>query len=227
MSGKTQLPSPIAIDGPAASGKSTLGHALAETYGYAFLDTGLMYRAFTLAALRAGIASNDEAGCAALAQTLDMRVEAADRTRIFLGLEDVTEWLRSPEVEANVSAYSTILAVREALVRRQREIAHSGPAVLAGRDIGTVVLPDAPLKFYLDASQEARSRRRAVQAGHWGQAQRAEEAERDIVGRDVIDSSREASPLRAAPDAVVIDTTNMTVDEVVALVLEKVRCVAS
>lgn len=220
-------PTPIAIDGPAASGKSTLGHALAEAFGYLFLDTGLMYRAFTLAALRAGVSASDEPACAHLAETIRMRVEAHETTTIFLGHEDVTEWLRSPEVEANVSAYSAVPAVREALVRLQREVAHAGPAVLAGRDIGTVVLPNAPLKFYLDASEEARAQRRAVQAGTWGQDQRAEDARRDIAGRDIIDSSRATSPLRPAEDAIVIDTTGRPLDEVLAIVLEKVRCAAS
>jgi len=219
-----KLPSPIAIDGPAASGKSTLGRVLAERLGYRFLDTGLMYRAFTLAALREGVAAADPDACEALAGRLDMRVEAGAATTIHLGAEDVTPLLRSAEVEANVSAYSAIPAVRQAMVRMQREIAAGGPAVLAGRDIGTVVLPRAPLKFYLDASEEARVRRRRVQAGSWGAEQEVHEARRDIAGRDVVDSSRAASPLRPADDAVVVDTTGMTLDEVIEFVLEKVRC---
>lgn len=224
---RSRLPSPIAIDGPAASGKSTLGHALAEEFGYTFLDTGLMYRAFTLAALREGVLATDETACTLLAETVGMRVEAGETTVIFLDHEDVTEWLRSPEVEANVSAYSAIRGVREELVRKQREIARTGPVVLAGRDIGTVVLPDAPLKFYLVASEDARARRRAAQAGDWGVNQRTSDAHRDIAGRDTVDSSRAASPLRAASDAIVVDTTDMGLQDVVDLVLEKVRCAAS
>lgn len=227
MALRANLPAPIAIDGPAASGKSTLGHALAEEFGYAFLDTGLMYRAFTLAALRAGISADDVPACTRLADEINMRVDAHETTSIFLGNEDVTEWLRLPEVEANVSAYSAIPEVRSALVRQQRAIAREGPAVLAGRDIGTVVLPGAPLKFYLDASEEARAQRRAAQAGGWGAPQRSRDARRDIMGRDVVDSSRAASPLRAAPDAIVLDTTELTLEEVVAFVLDKVRCAAS
>jgi len=221
------LPSPIAIDGPAASGKSMLGLALAESLGYFFLDTGLMYRAFTLAALRTGISSTDEPACAALAKAIDLRVEAGLTTAIFLDDDDVTNQLRSPEVEANVSAYSAIPFVREAMVRMQRDIARRGPAVLAGRDIGTVVLPDAPFKFYLAASEEARARRRAAQAGAWGVNQHAESARHDIVGRDVIDSSRATSPLRPANDAIIIDTTNMTIDQVIAFALEQISCAAS
>lgn len=218
------LPSPIAIDGPAASGKSTLGRALAERLGYVFLDTGLMYRAYTLAALRAKVPSGDERANEGLANSLDLRVRAALDTHILLGGLDVTAHLRDADVEANVSAYSAIPEVRQVMVAIQRAVAASDPAVLAGRDIGTVVLPDAPVKFYLEASAEARAERRSRQAGHWGRQQEAHEAHRDISGRDVVDSGRTTSPLKPAPDAIVIDTTHMTMDEVVEFALEKIRC---
>jgi cytidylate kinase len=221
-----RLPDTIAIDGPAASGKSTLGRVLAERLGYRFLDTGLMYRAVTLAALRAGIPASDPAESTLLAETLPMRIEAAAETRIFIENEDVTPLLRGPDVEANVSAYSAIAGVRTAMVRRQREFAASGRAVLAGRDIGTVVLARAPLKFYLEASEDARAHRRAAQSGEWGHAQPSATARQDISGRDVVDSSRAVSPLRPADDAVVIDTTGMTIEEVIDFALEKVRCAA-
>lgn len=217
-------PATIAIDGPAASGKSTLGRALAQRLGYFFLDTGHMYRAFTLAALRQDIPPTDEAACARFAETVDLRVEAAEDTRILLGDEDVTGLLREPAVEANVSAYSAIPSVRTAMVRRQREIAARGGAVLAGRDIGTVVLPEAPVKFYLEASEDARARRRAAQAASWGPEQVSAEARRDITGRDEVDSSRAAGPLRPAADAIIIDTTNMSIEDVIAFALEKVPC---
>jgi cytidylate kinase len=222
-----RLPSPIAIDGPAASGKSTLGRALAERLGYRFLDTGLMYRAFTLAALRAGVPASDADACARLARDLDLRVEAGVTSRVFLGGEDVTLLLRAPEVEASVSAYSVDPRVRERMVALQREVAREGPVVLAGRDIGTVVLPDAPVKFYLDASETARALRRSAQAGTWGAEQRAHEAHRDIRGRDLIDSSRPTSPLRPADDAHVIDTTFMSLEEVIEEALARLRCAAS
>jgi cytidylate kinase len=217
------LPTPIAIDGPAASGKSTLGMELAERFGYAFLDTGLMYRAVTLAAVRAGIPVDDKAA-RRFVRTLEMRVEATTTTRIFLGDEDVTGHLRDPEVEANVSLYSALPSVRDAMVRQQRAIAAEGLAVLAGRDIGTVVLPDAPLKFYLEASEEARASRRSKQAGGWGVAQRDTDARRDIAMRDSIDSTRKVAPLRPAEDAITIDTTGLTLDQVLDLALEKVAC---
>jgi cytidylate kinase len=220
-------PDPIAIDGPAASGKSTLGRRLAEELGYVFLDTGLMYRAYTLAALRAKVPADDERANEGLANQLDMRVQASLDTHIFLGDEDATARLRDPEVEANVSAYSVHPGVREAMVAKQREVAESGRAILAGRDIGTVVLPNAPLKFYLEASPEARAQRRSAQAGRWGRQQEHHEAHRDITGRDVVDSGRVTSPLRPAADAIVIDTTEMTMDEVVAYALEKVRCASA
>ncbi len=221
-----RLLSPIAIDGPAASGKTTIGRALAESLGYRFLDTGMTYRALTIVALRRHVPPSDEAACVALAESMDLRFEP-DGSRVFLGDEDITDAVRSPEVEANVSAYSALPHVREVMVRLQRQFTGGGPAVLAGRDIGTVVLPSAPLKFYLEASEEARAKRRSLQAGTWGVQQQAAEALRDIAGRDRIDSSRAASPLMAAPDAIVIDTTDLTLDQLIAMVVEKVRCASS
>ncbi|MEX0781337.1 MAG: (d)CMP kinase [Dehalococcoidia bacterium] len=220
-------PAPIAIDGPAASGKSTLGRRLADELGYVFLDTGLMYRAYTLAALRAKVPADDVRANEGLVNQVDLRVRASLDTHIFLGDEDVTARLRDPEVEANVSAYSVHAAVREVMVEKQREVAESAKAILAGRDIGTVVLPDAPLKFYLEASPDARAERRSRQAGHWGRMQEPHEAHRDITGRDVIDSGRATSPLRPAEDAIVIDTTHMTMAEVIEYAREKVRCASA
>jgi len=213
------LPETIAIDGPAASGKTTVGMALAEQFGYLFLDTGLMYRAVTLAALRGGVPAEPIAA-RALVRSLDLSVIAdASGTRILLAGEDVTARLRDPEVEANVSAYAALPPVREAMVRHQRRVAKRGRAILAGRDIGTVVLPKAPLKLYFEASETARARRRGEQA-----SQHTAEAQRDIANRDKVDSTRKVSPLRPADDAIVIDTTDMTLDEVVKLALEKVLC---
>lgn len=216
------LPAPVAIDGPAASGKTTVGEALAAEFGYLFLDTGLMYRAFTLAALRAGVPASDADRCAQLADSLDLRAEAGTSTRILIGDEDVTGELRSPPVEANVSAYSAIPAVRAAMVVRQRAIAASAPAILAGRDIGTVVLPSSPLKLFLTASEDARTERRAHQA-----AQNPDTARRDIAGRDRQDSTRATAPLEAAPDAIVLDTTALTLAEVIAFAREHVRCASA
>ncbi len=217
------IPWPIAIDGPAASGKSSLGMALARRFGYLFLDTGLMYRAVTLAALEAGVPPED-AAAGEFARSLDIRAEAGAETRIFVGGRDVTGRLREPEVEHHVSAYSALPSVRAAMVAAQRAIAAQGPSILAGRDIGTVVLPDAPVKLFLEASPEARAARRSRQAHEWGMAQEAAEARRDIEQRDRLDSSRAASPLRPAADAVVIDTTDLTLEEVIRFALELLGC---
>ncbi|MCC6421147.1 MAG: (d)CMP kinase [Gemmataceae bacterium] len=221
------LPSPIAIDGPAASGKTSVGQALARALGYSFLDTGLMYRAFTLAALRRGIPADDAQGCAQLANTMAMDVRLDDEARVLLDGEDVTPLLRGPEVEEHVSAYSAIPAVREAMVASQQALASRGPAILAGRDVGTVVLPQAPLKLFLTASAEERASRRRAQAGEWEGGHHPDESHRHVSGRDARDTTRAASPLRAADDAVVLDTTSMSLDEVVRRAIELVRCVAS
>jgi cytidylate kinase len=214
-----RLPDTIAIDGPAASGKTTVGMAIAEKYGYLFLDTGLMYRAVTLAALRSNIPATSEAA-RKLLMYLSLSVQVTrDGTRVLLGAEDVTVHLRDADVEARVSDYAAIPEVREAMVRQQRAIAAKGNAVLAGRDIGTVVLPNAPLKLYFHASEDARAERRGSQA-----IQAAEAARRDIANRDKKDSGREVSPLKPAADAIVIDTTNMALEDVVKLALEKVSC---
>lgn len=218
------MPTPrlIAIDGPAASGKSSIGRALAATLGYRFLDTGLMYRAFTLVTIEGGIAATDGEGCARLAATIAMElVPTPDGVRVVIDGRDVTDRLTEVPVEDNVSAYSRIPAVREAMVRRQRAFADGGRAVLAGRDIGTVVLPEAEVKLYLEASHEARAARRSAQAGVVSGA-----AWDNLALRDHIDSSRETSPLRPAEDARVLDTTGMTLGEVIAAALEVVGCAA-
>ncbi|MCC7364428.1 MAG: (d)CMP kinase [Dehalococcoidia bacterium] len=214
-----RLPRPIAIDGPAASGKSSVGEALAREFGYRFLDTGLMYRAFALAALRAGVKPDDPDACSALAAAAPLRVEATHATRVFLGDEDVTAELREPHVEDAVSGFSKVPAVREVMVARQRTIAADGLAVLAGRDIGTVVLPDAPLKLYLDADEHERAVRRQRQAGE----STDERALGNITRRDEEDSKRTVAPLQAAPGAVVIDTTHMALEDVIARVFAEVR----
>jgi cytidylate kinase len=207
-------PSLIAIDGPAASGKSTLSRRLADRLGYRFLDTGLMYRAFTLAALRSGIEPTDEE-CAPLADSLDMRLVGEPEARIFLGDEDVTAFLHNEEIERHVSAYSRIPAVREAMRNRQREFASGGHAILAGRDIGEVVLPEARLKFYLEASEETRAARR--------QGERPEPAlnvHEALHSRDQGDAPR---TFRAG-DAVVIDTTHLTLEQVIERAWEAIQC---
>lgn len=216
------------MDGSAASGKSTIGRRLAENLGYLFLDTGVMYRAIALAALERGIDPHDAHALGELAQSVEIDVKLSapghdGTTTVSVNGVDVTERLRLPQVEESVSLVSRVPAVREALVRRQREIATQGPIVMAGRDIGTVVLPDADLKVYLDASPEERARRRYAEFAAMGRAVTMQMVLEDIRRRDRIDSERAVSPLRPAEDAVIIDTDGLTQDEVLERVLELVR----
>ena len=209
----------IAIDGPAASGKSTLGYHLARYLNYLYLDTGALYRAVTLAALRRGIPIEDEARVTALAESLPIEVrppQGEDDGRqytVLLDGEDVTWALRTPRVDRAVSPVSAYPGVRAALTRRMREIARRGGVVMVGRDIGTVVLPDADLKLYVVASLDARARRRFLDRLAQGKQVSLEEVRTDLARRDRIDSSREAAPLRPAADAIILDNTNLTAEE--------------
>lgn len=220
----------IAIDGPAASGKSAAGEEVARRLGIRFLDTGAMYRAITLAALQRGVSPRDPAALTALAAAAEIRLERGARAdRLLLDGEDITDALRSDAVDANVSAVSAVSGVRRALVMRQRAIAAQGGVVMAGRDIGSVVLPHADLKIFLTASAETRARRRAEQAEQQGSADvPAYQAEYQKVlcalrRRDKIDGEREDSPLRRATDAVEIRSDHMTLNQVVAKILALTR----
>lgn len=217
--------SPIAIDGGAASGKSTLARALADRFRYRVLDTGAMYRAFTLAALEQRVPASDTIRCSELAAALDMQLQNGSDTHVLLAGTDVTPRLREPEVETNVSAYSAIAGVRTVMVERQRTFASAAPSILVGRDIGTVVLPGAPLKVYLTADDEARSLRRSKQTAEWGAIRSAEESSVDIALRDTTDTGREAAPLRPAADAIIIDTTaedaRTIAERVIRLILDR------
>jgi cytidylate kinase len=217
-------PGLIAVDGSAASGKSTIGRLLAARLGYRFLDTGIMYRAVTWAALERGIDVHDAAALTRLAASIDMSVVLTDprdpaQARISIDSRDVTEHLRAPEVDENVSLVSRVAGVREALVQRQRAIAEPGRIVMAGRDIGTVVLPDAALKVYLDASPEERARRRYADFVASGRPVTEEAVLQDLRRRDQIDRERDVSPLRPADDAVKIDTDGLTQEQVLERVL--------
>ncbi|MFP4343052.1 MAG: (d)CMP kinase [Anaerolineales bacterium] len=211
-------PSTIAIDGPAASGKSTIGHYLAESLDHLYLDTGALYRAVTLAALRRGVPIEDEEAVTELAESLPIEVESGEsddgrQYTILIESEDVTWALRSPEVDRAVSPVSAYPGVREALTRRMREIARRGDVVMVGRDIGTVVLPDADLKLYVTASAEERARRRYLERLAQGKIESYEAVLTGIRRRDRIDSSRSAAPLRPAEDAVHFDNTDLSIDE--------------
>lgn len=215
----TLLPRTIALDGPAGSGKTSVAFVVARELGYLFVDTGAFYRAVTLAALRAGIRGEDEivalAGWIHIELTPDLDQDTRHYT-ILLDGEDVTWAIRSPEVEADVSRVAAMPGVRETLNRRFCEIAASVERlIMVGRDIGTVVLPDADLKIYLDASLEKRAERRSAQAAGQGGEPDTAETITAIAGRDQLDSSRAIAPLKLAPDAHYINTDDMDVQKVI------------
>jgi cytidylate kinase len=213
------LPSTIAIDGPAASGKSTVGGLLAQRLGYLFFDTGAMYRAVTWEVLQRGVDVGDEEAVSRLARELkiDIAKPEHDDGRQYTVLadgEDVTWEMRRPEVDRHVSPVSAYAEVRRALTEQQRRIGERGQVVMVGRDIGTVVLPNADLKIYLDASAEVRARRRYLELLERGEEADFEEILADMRRRDEIDSNREVAPLKVAEDAVRVDTDNLGVEEV-------------
>lgn len=222
------LPKTIAIDGPAASGKSTLGKRVADELGYLFFDTGLMYRAVTWAALQRALPIEDETAITSLAETVTIDIQAPSRSDgrncdILADGEDITWDVRRPEVDANVSVVSAYPGVRQALTNQQRRIGQRGQIVMVGRDIGTVVLPEAELKIYLVASAEERARRRFQESqARNGQAS-YDEILSAMIQRDEFDSSRLVSPLRAADDAVILDTDQLDEQQVLQEVLNLIR----
>jgi len=210
----------IAIDGPAGAGKSSVARLLARRLGYRFLDTGALYRAITLAALRDGLEPSDEEQVAALARTLDLRLESEPGgLRVLLGGDDISAEIRGPDVTTAVSTVAALPRVRAAMVPLQRAFADGGGVVAEGRDIGTVVFQDADLKFYLDADPAVRAGRRALESGEGDVAH----VHRQMAARDRDDSERKVSPLRAAADAVRIDSTALSLEQVVGLLLEAVE----
>jgi cytidylate kinase len=223
----TKQPSPsiIALDGPAASGKSTLGNKLALSLGYLFFDTGIMYRAITWIALQRDMDLNDEAAITELAQKaqIDIRPPSKEDGRpcdVVIGDKDVTWDMRGGDVDANVSAVSAYAGVRKALSEQQRRIGMRGKVVMVGRDIGTVVLPEADLKVYLDASAQERAKRRYDELIARGEKADYDEILRKVIERDRIDSTRAVAPLRPADDAVIVNSDEMDVEQVFARVME-------
>lgn len=210
----------VAIDGPAGAGKSTVARRVAERLGLTYVDTGAMYRAITWKVLREQVNPSDEMAVTRVAQQTNIDIHPAN---IWVDGVRVTDAIRSPEVTACVSAVARIPGVREALVRKQRAIAEKTGVVMDGRDIGTYVLPDADVKVFLTASIEERARRRHLEMLRRGFSTDLEELKKAIQRRDELDSNREHAPLRKADDAVEIDTTSHSVNEVVERILELCR----
>jgi cytidylate kinase len=221
----------IAIDGPAASGKSTIGRALAHDLSLLYLDTGTMYRAVTWLALQTGVDPADERAVTALAQAAQFgfpSLGSADLVNppITIDGRDATAGMREPAVDGAVSVVASYPGVREALVREQQSIARARGVVMVGRDIGTVVLPDADLKIFLEASAEERARRRYEERVALGKPSDYEEIRRAMERRDRIDAERAHSPLRPAEDAVILDTTGLSIAAVVQRALALARAAA-
>lgn len=205
----------VAIDGPVGSGKSTVGRRLAERLGYRYVDTGAMYRALAWKALRGGLPLDDAEALTALAEQSEITLAGETSLRVLIDGDDVTDDIRSPEVSRATSLISTLAGVRRALVAQQRRVVGEGNAVVEGRDIGTVVFPQADVKFYLDARVEVRAHRRWQEERARGRQITFDDVLRQTRERDRRDAEREASPLRPAPDAIIIDSSDLTVDEVV------------
>ena len=215
-----QRPVIIAIDGPSGVGKGTVSRALARALGYTHVDTGAMYRAVGWAALQRGLSLTDEAAVSALAADLQLAVEDG---RVVVDDTDITRAVRTPEIDKAATAVARMPKVREILVERQRALARGRGVVVEGRDIGTVVFPTADVKIYLDASPEERARRRAADPAHGGGPQELAAVATALAARDKIDTTRAVSPLTVAPDAVVVDTTDIPADIVVERVLRIVE----
>ena len=208
--------SSIAIDGPVASGKTAVGRVVATRLGIRFLDTGAMYRAVTWVATQLGTDLDDDDALTAIAESVDMRLVAGDAgDRLIVDGQDITDHIRDRDVERGVSLVSAVSGVRTALVGQQRVVASQGSIVMVGRDIGTVVLPDADVKVFLQASMEVRAKRRYDELRSQGKSPDYQHVTDDLARRDKIDSERTDSPLRRAPDAVLLDTDDLTVEEVV------------
>jgi cytidylate kinase len=209
----------IAIDGPAASGKSTIGRLLAEQLGYLYFDTGVMYRAVTCFALQRGISIEDQEAVTDLTEQIQIDVVQStkiggDGYAVFVDGYDVTEEIRLPEVDAHVSVVSAYPGVRQALTLQQRRVGLRGRIVMVGRDVGTVVLPEADLKIFLEASIEERAGRRYLEAQQRGDHSSEQEILDSMIDRDRIDSTRDIAPLKPAEDAIIVDTDGLNIEQV-------------
>ena len=216
----------VAIDGPASSGKGTVGMLLAETLGCLFVDTGAMYRALAVLAKQNGVHVEDQNGLGCLAQECQIRFLKTDSQdkwgyRVLIDEQDVTEEIRTPQIDMASSQISAYPNVHASMVEKQRGLASVNGVVMEGRDIGTVVLPDADVKFYITAAVHERAKRRYLQMKSWGGDVNMEQLESQMLQRDRDDSHREVAPLRQAENAIVIDTTKLSIEEVLKEVLDK------
>lgn len=216
----------IAIDGPAGSGKSTTAKLLAQKLGYLYIDTGAMYRAVTLYAIKNNLLGNDEK-IIELANKLNIDLKFENgQTKVFVDGNDVSESIRSLEVNQNVSPVSKIEGVRKVLVQKQKEMGKNGGVVMEGRDITTVVFPNADVKIFLTATIDERAKRRALEFAQKGQNLDIEKVKENISERDRIDSNRAVSPLKKSEDAIEIDTSDLSIEQQVNLILEEVEKIA-
>ncbi len=214
----------VAIDGPAGSGKSTVARRVAERLGYTYIDTGAMYRAAAIAARENGIPPDDEERLLALMKNVDINPASGENgARVLLNGKDVSEAIRTRQAGMDASTYSRSPAVRKRLVELQRKMAEEGAVIMEGRDIGTVVLPDAEVKVFLDARPEERARRRIGNFEKSGEKVDFSTVLEEVIKRDKQDSERELSPLNAAPEALKIDTTDLNTEQVVDKVMEAVN----
>ena len=214
----------VAVDGPAGAGKSSISKIVAKKLGYLYIDTGAMYRSVTWAVLHNHIDGNNQKAVEALLPELDLTMEASDDScKVFIAGQDVTDFIRTPQVNNAVSIVASYKGVRQYLVERQRLMAEAGGVILDGRDIGSVVLPNAELKIYLTASVEARAMRRYLEVKGTVNEQTLEDIKESVMQRDDMDKNRKESPLIQVEDAVLVDSSEMTFDETVEHILHLVQ----
>ena len=214
----------VAVDGPAGAGKSSISKIVAKKLGYLYIDTGAMYRSVTWAVLHNHIDVNNQTAVEALLPELDLTMEASDDScKVFIAGQDVTNFIRTPQVNNAVSIVASYKGVRQYLVERQRLMAEAGGVILDGRDIGSVVLPNAELKIYLTASVEARAMRRYLEVKGTVNEQTLEDIKESVMQRDDMDKNRKESPLIQVEDAVLVDSSEMTFDETVEHILHLVQ----